>query len=45
MEKLNFKKDTRALTDIIKHEGIKAKGFGTIPKLTLNKLSCVPISL
>jgi hypothetical protein len=29
-------KETRTLPDIIKHEGIKAKGFGTIPKFIMH---------
>jgi hypothetical protein len=36
MEKNNLKKDTRRLADIIKYEGIKAKGFGTIPKFIMH---------
>jgi hypothetical protein len=30
------KNDTRTLADIIKYEGIKAKGFGTIPKFIMH---------
>lgn len=32
MEKNNSTKNSRTLADVIKHDGIKAKGFGTIPK-------------
>ena len=36
MERNNFKKDSRTLADIIKYDGIKAKGFGTIPKFIMH---------
>jgi len=32
MENTNSPEEKRTLADIIRHEGIKAKGFGTIPK-------------
>jgi hypothetical protein len=32
----NSLKETRTLADIIKHEGIKAKGFGTIAKFIMH---------
>ena len=36
MKKTNLTKDTRTLADIIRHDGIKAKGFGTIPKFIMH---------
>jgi len=38
MEKSNSQKDTRSLSDIIKYEGVKAKGFGTIPKFVTHDM-------